>query len=53
VARWNDIERAVPEYDDCKRAAEVSGAALLTVMQAAREAWSNTQSVKRNAPGGV
>jgi uncharacterized protein (TIGR00299 family) protein len=53
VARWNDIERAVPEYDDCKRAAEVSGAALLTVMQAAREAWSNTQSVKRNATGGV
>jgi hypothetical protein len=39
VARWNNLNRAVPEYDDCKRAAEASGAALIDVMQAAREVW--------------
>jgi pyridinium-3,5-bisthiocarboxylic acid mononucleotide nickel chelatase len=39
VARWKDINRAVPEYDDCKRAAEASGAALIDVMQAAHEVW--------------
>ncbi len=39
VARWQDIDRAVPEYEDCKRAAEASGAALVDVMQAAREVW--------------
>ena len=39
VARWNSVERAVPEYEDCRRAAEASGAALLDVMQAARQAW--------------
>jgi uncharacterized protein (DUF111 family) len=42
VARWNDLVRAVPEYDDCKRAAEASGAALIDVMQAAREIWYTT-----------
>jgi len=30
----------VPEYEDCKRAAEASSAALNDVMQAAREAWA-------------
>jgi hypothetical protein len=39
VARWQGIERAVPEYEDCKRAAEASGAALIDVLQAAREVW--------------
>jgi hypothetical protein len=39
VARWKDIDRAVPEYEDCKRAAAASGAALIDVMQAAREVW--------------
>ena len=39
VARWNEIARAVPEYDDCKRAAEASGAPLLEVTQAARDVW--------------
>jgi hypothetical protein len=29
----------MPEYDDCKRAAEASGAALIEVLQAARGAW--------------
>ena len=36
VVRWQDIERAVPEYDDCRRAAEEHGVPLLTVMQAAQ-----------------
>jgi uncharacterized protein (TIGR00299 family) protein len=45
VARWNDIVRAVPEYDDCKRAAEASGAALIDVMQAAREVWYTSAHV--------
>ena len=39
VARWNDLVRAVPEYDDCKRAAEANGAALIEVLQAVRQAW--------------
>jgi uncharacterized protein (TIGR00299 family) protein len=45
VARWQDIDRAVPEYDDCKRAAEASGAALIDVMQAAREVWYTSAHV--------
>jgi uncharacterized protein (TIGR00299 family) protein len=40
VARWNDFERAVPEYEDCRRAAEEHHAPLLEVMAAAREAFS-------------
>lgn len=36
VARWNDIERAVPEYEDCRRAAEAHHVPLLEVMKAAR-----------------
>jgi pyridinium-3,5-bisthiocarboxylic acid mononucleotide nickel chelatase len=39
VVQWNDLVRAVPEYEDCKRAAEASGVALLDVMQAAQAAW--------------
>ncbi len=45
VARWNELVRAVPEYEDCKRAAEASGAALIDVMQAAREVWYTTAHV--------
>jgi uncharacterized protein (TIGR00299 family) protein len=40
VARWSDLIRAVPEYEDCKRAAEANNAALIDVMQAAREVWA-------------
>jgi pyridinium-3,5-bisthiocarboxylic acid mononucleotide nickel chelatase len=40
VARWNDLIRAVPEYEDCRRAAEARGVPLLDVLQAAREAWT-------------
>ena len=32
VARWNDIERAVPEYEDCRRAAEEHHVPLIEVM---------------------
>jgi uncharacterized protein (TIGR00299 family) protein len=45
VVRWKDIERAVPEYEDCRRAAEASGAALIDVMQAAREVWYTSAHV--------
>jgi len=45
VARWNNISRAVPEYDDCKRAAETSGAALIDVLRAAREVWYTSAHV--------
>ncbi len=38
VARWGDIERAVPEYEDCRRAAEARHVPLLTVMDAAQRA---------------
>jgi len=42
VARWNDFVRAVPEYEDCRRAAEEHHVPLLEVMAAAREAFSVT-----------
>ncbi len=45
VARWNNVDRPVPEYDDCKRAAEASGAALIDVMQTAREVWYTSAHV--------
>jgi uncharacterized protein (DUF111 family) len=45
VARWNELVRAVPEYEDCKRAAEASGAALIDVMQTVREVWYTTPHV--------
>jgi uncharacterized protein (DUF111 family) len=39
VARWGDIERAAPEYEDCRRAAEEQAAPLMAVIEAARIAW--------------
>ena len=42
VARWNDFVRAVPEYEDCRRAAEEYHVPLLEVMAAARVAFSET-----------
>ncbi len=39
VARWGDVERAVPEYEDCRRAAEQRHVPLIAVMDAARSAW--------------
>ncbi|MBI5565195.1 MAG: nickel pincer cofactor biosynthesis protein LarC [Chloroflexi bacterium] len=38
VARWDNVARAVPEYDDCRQAAEEHGVPLMTVMEAARHA---------------
>lgn len=35
VARWEDGEKAAPEYEDCRRAAEAHGVPLLRVYQAA------------------
>jgi len=37
VSRWADIERAEPEYEDCKRLAEEHGVALRVVYAAARQ----------------
>jgi hypothetical protein len=45
VAHWQNIDRAVPEYEDCKRAAETSGAALMDVMQSARDVWYTSAHV--------
>lgn len=39
VARWGDIERAVPEYEDCRRAAEEHHVPLIEVMNTARSVW--------------
>jgi len=36
VVRWDQISRAVPEYEDCRRAAEQYHVPLMTVMEAAR-----------------
>ncbi len=38
VARWGDIERAVPEYEDCRRAAEEHHVPLIEVIAAVRAA---------------
>jgi len=40
VARWGDLMRATPEYEDCRRAAEERHAPLTVVMAAAREVAS-------------
>ena len=45
VARWKDIDRAVPEYEDCRRIAEAQGVPLLEVMQAAHEVWYTSSHV--------
>lgn len=36
VARWNGIDRAMPEYEDCRRAAETHQVPIAEVMAAAR-----------------
>jgi pyridinium-3,5-bisthiocarboxylic acid mononucleotide nickel chelatase len=42
VARWNDLVRAVSEYEDCRRVAEEHHAPLLEVIAAAQEAFGLT-----------
>jgi uncharacterized protein (DUF111 family) len=37
ISRWNDVERAEPEYEDCRMLAEEHGVPLLAVYRAARE----------------
>ncbi len=39
VARWADGEKAAPEYEDCRRAAEAHGVPLLNVYQATLQAY--------------
>jgi len=38
ISRWHDVERAEPEYEDCRILAEEHGVPLLAVYRAAREA---------------
>jgi uncharacterized protein (TIGR00299 family) protein len=38
VARWNSIERCMPEYEDCRQAAEAHHVPLAEVMDATRKA---------------
>jgi uncharacterized protein (DUF111 family) len=40
VARWAEGEKAAPEYEDCRRAAEAFGVPLQQVYQAAMRACS-------------
>ena len=40
VVRWNEIDRAMPEYEDCRRAAETHQVPIAEVMAAARIAPS-------------
>jgi uncharacterized protein (DUF111 family) len=39
VVRWDEIDRAVPEYEDCRRAAEIHQVTIAEAMAAARVAW--------------
>jgi hypothetical protein len=41
VVRWNEIDRAMPEYEDCRRAAETHQVPIAEVMAAARITWYN------------
>ncbi len=45
VARWGEITRATPEYEDCRRAAEVYHTPLVEVMAAAQEAYRRVAGV--------
>ena len=40
VARWEDGEKAAPEYEDCRRAAQAHGVPLLRVYQAAMASYA-------------
>ncbi len=44
VARWGEVTRVVPEYEDCRRAAETHGVPLLQVMSMAQEAYRRSVS---------
>ncbi len=41
VARWSGIEHRMPEYEDCRKAAEVHKTPLVDVMQAAKSGRNN------------
>ncbi|HEY6446974.1 MAG TPA: nickel pincer cofactor biosynthesis protein LarC [Acidobacteriaceae bacterium] len=44
-----EILNAMPEYEDCRRAAREHGLPLRTAMEAARLVWSESQSAKEKA----
>lgn len=41
VARWKDVTRVMPEYDDCRRAAEAQHIPLVQVMAAAQDSYQH------------
>ena len=43
VARWAGIEHRMPEFEDCRKAAEAHNVPLAEVMEIAKRSW-NTQS---------
>jgi len=44
VARWQDVVRVVPEYEDCRQAAEAFQVPILQVIGAAQEIYRNKLS---------
>lgn len=42
VAHWQDVTRVMPEYEDCRRAAETHHISLLQVMAAAQEVYQHS-----------
>lgn len=49
VVRLDGRERAAPEYEDCRRAAEEHGASLAAVMEAARLAYNQAEGLGAGA----
>ena len=39
VSRWGEAEKAAPEYEDCRRAAQLAGVPLRQVYEAALAAY--------------
>ena len=46
IGKWSDIASAVPEYDDCRAAAEKHGVAVRKVMAAAQSSWTDAGGVR-------
>jgi uncharacterized protein (TIGR00299 family) protein len=43
VARWNGVEHHMPEYEDCRKAAEANQVPLADIMQAVRITYSGAK----------
>jgi uncharacterized protein (TIGR00299 family) protein len=51
VANLDGVERAAPEYEDCRRAAETYRVSLAAVIEAAQAAYKNKNLVENNPAG--